>query len=136
MEKDNQSPSSIADILKEKSTGKKPPAYPWQDLALKIERELAVPKFKRSSIFKVCRDYPRPVIERALADTKELCQSGQPWRYFFKILVQDLHSENIPIQHAPHQKETRKIKDAAQDQHHSSARKTEPRPAYPRKLPL
>lgn len=79
-------PKSFADILKNKTAGKKPPAYPWQDMALRIEREINIPKFKRSAVFKVCRDYPRSVIERCLADTKELCQSGEKWRYFFKVV--------------------------------------------------
>jgi hypothetical protein len=79
-------PKSLGDILKTKAISKKPPAYPWQDLALRIEKEINIPKFKRSAVFKVCRDYPRSVIERCLADTKELCQSGEKWRYFFKTV--------------------------------------------------
>lgn len=78
---------TIKDILQNKTAGKKPPAYPWQDLALKIERELRVPGFKRNAVFKVCRDYPRSVIERCLADTKELCLSPQKWPYFFKAVM-------------------------------------------------
>lgn len=81
------SPSSIKEILNIKKSGPKPPAYPWQDLALKIERELHVPAFKRNAIFKVCRDYPRQTIERCLADTKELCPAGDQWRYFFKAVM-------------------------------------------------
>ena len=42
--------------------------------------------FKRSAVFKVCKAYPKPVIERCLNDTKELSQSGQAWRYFFKLI--------------------------------------------------
>lgn len=80
-------PLSFKDILDNKKAAPKAPAYPWQDLALKVEREIKIPGFKRSALFKVCRDYPRVVIERCLADTKELCQSGEQWRYFFKIVT-------------------------------------------------
>ena len=34
----------------------------------------------------MARDLPANVIERALNDTKELCQSGSKWQYFFKVL--------------------------------------------------
>ncbi len=82
---------SLADILKEKQEAKKikPPAYPWQDLALRVIKELGgVPGFKRAAIFKVCRDLPANKIEIALNDTKELCKSGCAWKYFFKITEQ------------------------------------------------
>jgi len=64
----------------------KPPAYPWQDLALRIIKELGIPNFKRSAVFKVCKEHPSQKIELALNDTKELCQSGSKWKYFFKII--------------------------------------------------
>ncbi len=69
-----------------KTPTKKPPAFEWQELALKIMQELNIPPFKRSSIFKVCRDNHKETIERALADTKELCTSGEKWKYFLKII--------------------------------------------------
>lgn len=78
--------SSLQDIFKNKKPAVKPPAYPWQELALKIIEELSIPGFKRSSVFKVCRDLPASTVERALNDTKELCQSGLPWKYFFKVI--------------------------------------------------
>lgn len=78
--------SSLKDIFKNKPTAVKPPAYPWQELALKIIDELSIPKFKRSSVFKICRDLPASVVERALTDTKELCKDGEAWRYFFKVI--------------------------------------------------
>jgi hypothetical protein len=65
---------------------KKPPAYPWQDLALKVITELNIPNFKRASIFKICRDYPKEFVERCLNDTKELCRSGEKWKYFLKVV--------------------------------------------------
>ena len=64
----------------------KPPAYRWQDLALKIIKELNIPDFKRSAVFKVCRDYPSNQVEAALIDTKELCKTGNAWAYFFKVV--------------------------------------------------
>ena len=65
---------------------KKSPAYQWQDLALRIIKELDVPDKKRNSVFKVCKDNSRAVVIRTLNDTKELCQTGQKWKYFFKII--------------------------------------------------
>lgn len=72
-------------IFKNKQT-KKAPAYPWQDLALRVIQELSVPGFKRNSVFKVCKNNSQQVILRALNDTKELCQSGEKWKYFFKVI--------------------------------------------------
>lgn len=77
---------SFADIFKSRTPAKKAPAYPWQYLALTIVNELSVPNFKRSSVFKVCRDLPENTIKIALNDTKELCKSGAKWKYFFKII--------------------------------------------------
>lgn len=65
---------------------KKPPAFVWQDLALRVIKELNIPNFKKSAVFKVCKLYPRSYIEKCLNDTKELCQSGEKWKYFFKIV--------------------------------------------------
>ncbi len=76
---------SFADIIKTK-TKIKPPAHPWQDLALRVIKELGAPDFKRGSIFKICRDVEAHRIEVALNDTKELCKSGAKWKYFFKII--------------------------------------------------
>ncbi|MFA7088204.1 MAG: hypothetical protein WC146_02585 [Patescibacteria group bacterium] len=76
---------SLADILKNKSR-LKPPAHPWQELALTIIKELGVPGFKRSSIFKVCKEKPAHQVMMALNDTKELCKTGSKWQYFFKVI--------------------------------------------------
>lgn len=76
---------SLKDIMENKKRIK-PPAYPWQEMALKIIQELAVPNNKRSSVFKACKQESPEKIKRALNDTKELCQSGEKWRYFFKII--------------------------------------------------
>ncbi|MFA6994967.1 MAG: hypothetical protein WC249_00980 [Patescibacteria group bacterium] len=78
---------SLADIIKYKKTIKAP-SYPWQDLALRVIKELAIPGFKRGAIFKVCKENPGYKIELALNDTKELCKSGAKWKYFFKIIDQ------------------------------------------------
>ena len=77
---------SLAEILDKKQPAVKAPAYQWQDLALQIIKELNIPGFKRNSVFKACKDHPRPVILKAMNDTKELCQSGEKWKYFFKVL--------------------------------------------------
>jgi len=78
---------SLAEIIKAKKTIK-PPAYPWQDLALRIIQELGVPGFKRSAVFKVCKEKPAHEVLLAFNDTKELSRTGSKWKYFFKIIDQ------------------------------------------------
>ena len=76
----------IGSLLTDKPKNKKPPAYQWQELALQIIEDLSVPGFKRSSVFKVCKENPKAVIMTALNDTKELCPTGEKWKYFFKVV--------------------------------------------------
>lgn len=76
---------NFKDIVAKKVT-KKAPAYQWQDLALRIIKELNIPAFKRSSVFKACKNNSQQQILRALSDTKELCKSGEKWKYFFKVV--------------------------------------------------
>lgn len=64
----------------------KAPAYQWQDFALSIIQELRVPNSKRSSVFKVCKDNPKNFVQLCLNDTKELCKTGEKWKYFFKLV--------------------------------------------------
>ena len=78
----------LKDIFKARQPTKKPPAYEWQDLALRIIKELSVPNFKRSAVFKVCKENSKSYIERCLNETKELCRSGAKWKYFFKLISQ------------------------------------------------
>ena len=75
----------LAAILKARKTVK-PPAYEWQDLALRIIKELGIPDFKRSAVFKICRDHHKNTIEKAMNETKELCKNGSKWQYFFKVM--------------------------------------------------
>jgi len=77
-------PQRFQDIIKQKKAVK-PPAYPWQDFALKIIDELNVPPQKRNSVFKVCKENPKSFVEKCLNETKELCQTGEKWKYFFKL---------------------------------------------------
>jgi len=79
----------LRDIFKSRQPAKKPPAYEWQDLALRIIKELDVPNFKRSAVFKVCKENSKSYIERCLNETKELCRSGAKWKYFFKLISQE-----------------------------------------------
>lgn len=65
---------------------KKPPAHQWQELALRVINELSIPKFKRNAVFKVCKQNPKPFVEKCLNDTKELCITGERWKYFFKVV--------------------------------------------------
>ena len=69
-----------------KRTVKKAPAYEWQDLALRVIKELEIPGNKKSSVFQICKKHGKPIVEKAINDTKELCQTGEKWRYFFKII--------------------------------------------------
>jgi hypothetical protein len=64
----------------------KPPAYQWQELALQVIKDLSIPNFKRSSVFRVCKIYSEKQVRQALIDTKELCPSGPKWKYFFKVI--------------------------------------------------
>jgi hypothetical protein len=82
----NTGPEKIRDILATKKAGKRPPAYPWQDLALRVIKELSVPNFKRNAVFKVCKENSKFFIEKCLNDTKELCKMGERWKYFFKLV--------------------------------------------------
>lgn len=75
-------------IIAKAGQTKKPPAYEWQDLALRVINELGVPNFKRSAVFKVCKENSRVYVERCLNETEELCRTGQKWKYFFKLANQ------------------------------------------------
>ncbi|MDO8669585.1 MAG: hypothetical protein Q7K65_04805 [Candidatus Buchananbacteria bacterium] len=91
--KENKGPQKLSDLFV-KIEHKKMPAYQWQDLALRLISDLGVPNFKRNSIFKICKDNGKEKIERALNDTKELCQTGEKWKYFFKIIAETDSQKN------------------------------------------
>jgi hypothetical protein len=74
------------DDLMGRGRKRKPPAYQWQELALRVINELGMPNKKRSAVFKVCKENNKNFIERCLNDTKELCHTGQCWKYFFKLI--------------------------------------------------
>jgi hypothetical protein len=74
---------------------KKMPAYAWQDLALRVIKELNIPGFKRSAVFKVCKLRPRVYVEKCLNDTKELCKTGEKWKYFFKVAAGGAKNRNL-----------------------------------------
>jgi hypothetical protein len=76
---------NLKEILNQRRTVK-PPAYEWQDLALRVIKELGVPKFKKNAVFMVCRYKSKALIEKAINETKELAQ-GEKWKYFFKVLA-------------------------------------------------
>ncbi|MCD4694207.1 hypothetical protein K8R62_02500 [bacterium] len=84
--KNDNSFDKLGDLFNKKKEIPSPPAYRWQDLALSIIKELNIPDFKKSSVFKACRDNSREFIERCLNDTKELCDGKDKWRYFFKLV--------------------------------------------------
>jgi hypothetical protein len=77
----------IGDLFSRKPS--KLPTFAWQELALRVINELSIPNFKRSSVFQVCKQKSRIYIEKCLNDTKELCQSGEKWKYFFKVIAGD-----------------------------------------------
>lgn len=83
--KEDKGLEKIGLVLKNKPAGKKPPAYEWQDLALRVIKELGVPGFKRNAVFKVCKENSKAAVIKNLDDTKELCKRGEPWKYFFKL---------------------------------------------------
>lgn len=82
----NKEPQNIKDIFATKKAAVKPPAYEWQDFALRVINELNIPNFKRSAVFKICKEKPKIFIEACLNDTKELCKTGERWKYFFKVV--------------------------------------------------
>lgn len=77
----------LSDLFNAKAvkTAIKPPAHEWQDLALRVIKELNIPSNKRNSVFKICKDNTKIFVEQCMNDTKELCRSGEQWRYFFKV---------------------------------------------------
>ena len=77
----------IGELLNRANQGQpiKPPAYQWQDFALKIIRELAVPRSKKNAVFKVCKENNFTFLNQCLNDTLELAQKER-WRYFFKLI--------------------------------------------------
>lgn len=85
---------TFGELMKKRVAPKKAPTFQWQELALKIIQEFDVPTNKKSSVFKVCKQHSKLIIERALSDTKELCKSGEKWRYFFKVI--DIHIQKKP----------------------------------------
>ena len=86
MNDDKLQPLSEIFAQNKKKTAIKPPTYEWQDLALKLIQELNPPGFKRNSIFKICKENSKEKVLRALNDTKELCKTGERWKYFFKVI--------------------------------------------------
>ena len=76
---------SFGELMKNRVI-KKAPAFEWQDLALRVINELNVPINKRSSVFRACKQNTKQIVERAMNDTKELCKTGEKWRYFFKLI--------------------------------------------------
>ncbi len=83
----NNQPLLFGDIIKNRPEQKKPPAHQWQEFALEVIEKLQIPGFKRNSVFKACKEFSRPVIEKAVNDTLELCKEGEQWKYFFKLLA-------------------------------------------------
>lgn len=90
----DQGLEKIGDLLVGKKS-QKMPVYAWQDLALRIIKELNIPNFKRSAVFKICKQKPRVYIEKCLNDTKELCQTGEKWKYFFKVAAGNFKDRNL-----------------------------------------
>lgn len=76
---------SFGELMKNRVI-KKAPAFEWQDLALRVIKELNIPNNKRSSVFRVCKQNTKQIVERAMNDTKELCKTAEKWRYFFKLI--------------------------------------------------
>lgn len=81
---ENQGLQNLKEILLKRQAAK-PPTFEWQDFALKVIRELGIPGFKRNAVFKVCKEHSKPFVEKALNETKELCKTGEKWKYFFKL---------------------------------------------------
>lgn len=83
---DNNNFQGLSDIFVSKKPQKKAPAYKWQDLALRVIKELNIPANKKSSVFKACKQLPEQVVLKCLIDTIELCDTKEKWQYFFKLI--------------------------------------------------
>jgi len=79
-------PQKLSSLFANQPAAVKPPAYEWQDLALSIIGIFGVPAFKRNSVFKICKNNSKELVEKAVNETKELCRSGEKWKYFFKVV--------------------------------------------------
>lgn len=86
MENKDQGPQKIKNIFNILPQTVKPPTHKWQDLALRVIKEINPPGFKRNSVFKICKDNHEELVLKALNDTKELCKNGERWQYFFKVI--------------------------------------------------
>ena len=86
---------TFGDLMSNRAPAKKAPTYQWQELALKVIQDLNIPANKKSSVFMACKKFSRQQVERALNDTKELCKTGEMWRYFFKIIDKKPDSPTI-----------------------------------------
>jgi hypothetical protein len=82
---DDLGPQKLSLILDNKQRTVKPPAYQWQDLALRVIKDLGIPRYKKNAVFKICRDNSKELVEKALNETKELAQK-EKWKYFFKVV--------------------------------------------------
>jgi len=80
---------NFKDILDKKKPAVPAPAYQWQQFALDVINELNIPSMKKNSVFLICKKYPKNYVEKCLNETKELCQTGEKWRYFFKVIEQN-----------------------------------------------
>lgn len=94
--KEHIGPQAIGELFAKKSAQVKPPAYQWQDLALKIIAEFNVPDFKRNSVFRICKENSKELVEKGVNETKELCRSGEKWKYFFKVIDSLRQLKNSP----------------------------------------
>ncbi len=89
-------PQKLSFIINRQPSGVKPPAYEWQDLALKIIAEFGVPAFKRNSVFKICKQNSKELVEKSINETRELCKTGERWKYFFKVVDSLRQPKNNP----------------------------------------
>jgi hypothetical protein len=70
----------------EEHYSKKKAVYPWQELAVKICKELKVPPKEQGNIFRVCKIFPLPFVEHAFNETRELAAGDLRSHYFIKVL--------------------------------------------------
>ena len=94
--KQNNEPKSFGEIFSQRQITKSP-AYPWQQLALEIIGQLGVPADKKNSVFLLCKKYSRLYLEKCLNETKELCSSGESWKYFFKVVEANKQKTGHPL---------------------------------------
>ena len=87
---------SFSDIARKKQSVP-PPAYEWQDLALRIIDELGIPRQKRNAVFRVCKLLPKRAVEKALNENIPSTIIKRGIRIRFDFICTLLYDQRLPL---------------------------------------